>query len=60
MTYQGNIVAHQNRRFTVVLEPEAEGGFTVRVPSLLSITSIFCPAITYTRPISLSAGWKFT
>jgi antitoxin HicB len=34
-----NIVAHQTRKFTVVLEPEEEGGFTVRVPSLPEIVT---------------------
>ena len=29
----------QTRKFTVVLEPEEEGGFTVRVPSLPEIVS---------------------
>ena len=29
----------QTRKFAVVLEPEAEGGFTVRVPSLPEIVS---------------------
>ncbi len=29
----------QTRKFTVVLEPEAEGGFTVRVPSLPEIVT---------------------
>jgi len=32
-------LAHQNRKFTVVLEPEEEGGFTVRVPSLPEIVT---------------------
>lgn len=32
-------MAHQNRKFTVVLEPEEEGGFTVRVPSLPEIVT---------------------
>jgi antitoxin HicB len=30
-------MATQTHRFTVVLEPEEEGGFTVRVPSLPEI-----------------------
>jgi predicted RNase H-like HicB family nuclease len=30
-------MANQTHKFTVVLEPEAEGGFTVRVPSLPEI-----------------------
>ena len=29
----------QTRKFAVVLEPEAEGGFTVRVPSLPEIVT---------------------
>jgi antitoxin HicB len=29
----------QTRKFTVVLEPEEEGGFTVRVPSLPEIAT---------------------
>lgn len=29
----------QTRKFTVVLEPEQEGGFTVRVPSLPEIVT---------------------
>ena len=29
----------QRRKFTVVLEPEQEGGFTVRVPSLPEIVT---------------------
>ena len=29
----------QTRKFTVVLEPEEEGGFTVRVPSLPDIVT---------------------
>ena len=29
----------QTRKFTVVLEPEEEGGFTVRVPSLPEIVT---------------------
>jgi antitoxin HicB len=32
-------LAQQNRKFTVVLEPEEEGGFTVRVPSLPEIVT---------------------
>jgi len=32
-------VANQIRKFTVVLEPEEEGGFTVRVPSLPEIVT---------------------
>jgi antitoxin HicB len=32
-------VVHLTRKFTVVLEPEAEGGFTVRVPSLPEIVT---------------------
>jgi len=34
-----NIVADQTRKFTVVLEPEPAGGFTVRVPSLPEIVT---------------------
>jgi antitoxin HicB len=30
---------HRTRKFTVVLEPEEEGGFTVRVPSLPEIVT---------------------
>jgi antitoxin HicB len=30
---------HRMRKFTVVLEPEEEGGFTVRVPSLPEIVT---------------------
>jgi antitoxin HicB len=37
--HQGNTLAQQNRKFTVVLEPEEEGGFTVRVPSLPEIVT---------------------
>ena len=33
------IVADQTRRFAVVLEPEQEGGFTVRVPALPEIVT---------------------
>jgi antitoxin HicB len=32
-------VADRTRTFAVVLEPEAEGGFTVRVPSLPEIVT---------------------
>jgi antitoxin HicB len=32
-------VADQTRKFSVVLEPEPEGGFTVRVPSLPEIVT---------------------
>jgi antitoxin HicB len=32
-------VAHRERTFTVVLEPEDEGGFTVRVPALPEIVT---------------------
>ena len=32
-------MATQTHRFTVVLEPEEEGGFTVRVPSLPEIVT---------------------
>ncbi len=30
---------HRTRKFTVVLDPEEEGGFTVRVPSLPEIVT---------------------
>ena len=30
---------HRTRKFTVVLEPEEEGGFTVRVPSFPEIVT---------------------
>ena len=33
------ITVDQTRRFAVVLEPEEEGGFTVRVPSLPEIVT---------------------
>jgi antitoxin HicB len=33
------IVVDQRRKFTVVLEPEEEGGFTVRVPALPEIVT---------------------
>ena len=33
------IAVHQKRTFAVVLEPEEEGGFTVRVPSLPEIVT---------------------
>jgi antitoxin HicB len=36
---KGKIVVDQTRKFAVVLEPEAEGGFTVRVPSLPEIVT---------------------
>ncbi|HKY88267.1 MAG TPA: type II toxin-antitoxin system HicB family antitoxin [Pseudorhodoplanes sp.] len=32
-------MADQTRKFAVVLEPETEGGFTVRVPSLPEIVT---------------------
>jgi len=32
-------VADQNRTYTVVLQPEPEGGFTVRVPAFPEIVS---------------------
>lgn len=32
-------MANQTRKFAVVLEPEEEGGFTVRVPSLTEIVT---------------------
>jgi antitoxin HicB len=32
-------VANQTRKFPVVLEPEEDGGFTVRVPSLPEIVT---------------------
>ena len=32
-------MANQTRKFTVVLEPEEDGGFTVRVPSLPEIVT---------------------
>jgi antitoxin HicB len=32
-------VANQTHKFAVVLEPEADGGFTVRVPSLPEIVT---------------------
>lgn len=34
-----HIVVDQTRKFAVVLEPEADGGFTVRVPSLPEIVT---------------------
>jgi len=34
-----HIEVHQKRTFAVVLEPEEEGGFTVRVPSLPEIVT---------------------
>ena len=37
-THKG-VTVLQTRKFTVVLEPEAEGGFTVRVPSLPEIVT---------------------
>jgi len=33
------IVVDQTRKFAVVLEPEEEGGFTVRVPALPKIVT---------------------
>jgi antitoxin HicB len=33
------IVVDKTRKFAVVLEPEADGGFTVRVPSLPEIVT---------------------
>ena len=33
------MTVHQKRTFAVVLEPEEEGGFTVRVPSLPEIVT---------------------
>lgn len=33
------VVVEQTRKFSVVLEPEADGGFTVRVPSLPEIVT---------------------
>jgi antitoxin HicB len=33
------MAVHQKRTFAVVLEPEEEGGFTVRVPSLPEIVT---------------------
>ena len=36
---KGDGTVDQKRTFAVVLEPEAEGGFTVRVPSLPEIVS---------------------
>jgi antitoxin HicB len=36
---KGNIAVELKRRFTVVLEPEEEGGFTVRVPALPEIVT---------------------
>jgi antitoxin HicB len=37
--HQGAILVDQTRRFAVVLEPEEEGGFTVRVPALPEIVT---------------------
>jgi antitoxin HicB len=37
-THKG-VAVLQTRKFTVVLEPEEEGGFTVRVPSLPEIVT---------------------
>ena len=34
-----HVSVHQKRTFAVVLEPEEEGGFTVRVPSLPEIVT---------------------
>jgi predicted RNase H-like HicB family nuclease len=34
-----DVMVDQTHRFPVVLEPEAEGGFTVRVPSLPEIVT---------------------
>lgn len=34
-----HIVVDHTRKFAVVLEPEADGGFTVRVPSLPEIVT---------------------
>ena len=36
---KGSIVVDCTRKFTVVLEPEEEGGFNVRVPSLPEIVT---------------------
>jgi antitoxin HicB len=36
---KGHIAVHRTRTFTVILEPEEEGGFTVRVPSLPEIVT---------------------
>jgi antitoxin HicB len=36
---KGKIVVDRTRKFTVVLEPEEEGGFTVRVPALPEIVT---------------------
>ncbi len=36
---KGQTAVHPTRKFTVVLEPEEEGGFTVRVPSLPEIVT---------------------
>jgi antitoxin HicB len=33
------VMADQNRTYTVVLQPEPEGGFTVRVPAFPEIVS---------------------
>jgi len=35
----GKIVVDRTRKFTVVLEPEEEGGFTVRVPAMPEIVT---------------------
>jgi antitoxin HicB len=35
----GTNSVHRSRKFTVILEPEEEGGFTVRVPSLPEIVT---------------------
>ncbi len=34
-----DLVANQTRKFAVVLEPEEDGGFTLRVPSLPEIVT---------------------
>jgi antitoxin HicB len=36
---EAEAVANQTRKFAVVLEPEEEGGFTVRVPALPEIVT---------------------
>jgi antitoxin HicB len=38
-TKKGCLAVHRTHKFTVVLEPEEEGGFTVRVPSLPEIVT---------------------
>jgi antitoxin HicB len=39
ITYREDAVANQTHKFAVVLEPEEDGGFTVRVPSLPEIVT---------------------